>query len=555
MEIMLQAMLVISSKPANHKSQQNSAGAHRAPRALRAGLHRAGCDMFRPDHIREQENKTVGRRSADGDMPGALILGVVLAAALTAASVSAVAAQTPVQTQGNDLCDTGNTEQFSDVASDDYAAAHILCAKALGLAKGTKEGTFNGAARLTRAQMASFLVRLWRDVLGKPCPATPAHAFTDIAGNTHEDNIACLYALGITTGKTATSYAPTSDLTTTQITLFTSRTLTKAKPGACDGITQTGSELQQAAACLTALGIAPSVSEATTKNPATRARMALYLIGAWRHAATPAQPTPTSGFIAITAGSRHSCGVKADNTAICWGDNDYGQTTVPTGRFNTVAATFGSAHTCGIKTDNTAICWGNDDYGQATAPADEFIAVTAGGAHSCGIKTDGTAICWGNDAFERTTVPTAEFNVVTAGLLHSCGIKTDGTAICWGYDNEGQATAPADRFTAITAGWLHSCGIKTDGTAICWGYNGEGQAAAPSGRFTAITAAATHSCGIKTDGTAICWGEDADGKTTAPAGEFTAITVGMYHSCGIKTSGTAICWGRNDNGQADVPVS
>ena len=49
----------------------------------------------------------------------------------------------------------------------------------------------------------------------------------------------------------------------------------------------------------------------------------------------------------LTAGDYHTCGItKADDSARCWGDNSYGQTTVPavSGGWASLAA--GGAYTC-----------------------------------------------------------------------------------------------------------------------------------------------------------------------------------------------------------------
>ena len=35
--------------------------------------------------------------------------------------------------------------------------------------------------------------------------------------------------------------------------------------------------------------------------------------------------TPTGEFTAIAAGFAHSCGIRTDKTATCWGNNEYEQ--------------------------------------------------------------------------------------------------------------------------------------------------------------------------------------------------------------------------------------
>ena len=89
-------------------------------------------------------------------------------------------------------------------------------------------------------------------------------------------------------------------------------------------------------------------------------------------------------------------------------------------------------HTCAIKTDGTLACWGDNDDGQASPPTGTFIAVSAGDYHTCAIKTDGTLACWGWNEYGQATPPTGTFTAVSAGYYHTCAIRTNGTLACWG---------------------------------------------------------------------------------------------------------------------------
>ena len=101
-------------------------------------------------------------------------------------------------------------------------------------------------------------------------------------------------------------------------------------------------------------------------------------------------------FLQVSAGEYHACGVKTDNTVLCWGDSELGATSAPGGAFLQVSA--GSLYTCGVKTDRTITCWGNNKNGQASPPGGTFSQVSTGGDvgayFTCGLRTDGTLVCW-----------------------------------------------------------------------------------------------------------------------------------------------------------------
>ena len=190
------------------------------------------------------------------------------------------------------------------------------------------------------------------------------------------------------------------------------------------------------------------------------------LVDEWLYGAlTATSPEGTGGWSripvplsSVSAGYGHSCGVKTDRTIECWGDNNHGQATPPTGTFTAVSA--GWIHSCGVRTDRTVACWGNNDDGQATPATGTFTAVSAGTWHSCGVRTDRTVACWGAD-WQVHATPTGPFTAVSAGYSHSCGLRTDRTVACWGADYNGQATPPTGTFTAVSAGWNNSCGLRT----------------------------------------------------------------------------------------------
>ena len=91
----------------------------------------------------------------------------------------------------------------------------------------------------------------------------------------------------------------------------------------------------------------------------------------------------------------------------------------------------GGSHTCGVKMDGSVACWGYDNSGQSTPPSGGFQVVSAGGVHTCGVKMDGSVACWGYYDVQSTP-PSGSFRAVSAGGTHTCGVKMDGSVVCWG---------------------------------------------------------------------------------------------------------------------------
>ena len=192
------------------------------------------------------------------------------------------------------LCNSAGTVQFSDVDADDYAAEYILCMRALGLSSGIGHGAYGPELSLTRAQMATFLVRLWKD-LGKTCPASGGVPFTDIDPNSvHYSNIVCIYGLEITVGTTATTYSPSAALSYRQIFIFLSR-LYEAYGNSCPAKADV---TEEATECLVDLNVIPVLGPVgfDIADSVTRADMAVYLIGLWYNLTgkglPPAPPSP-----------------------------------------------------------------------------------------------------------------------------------------------------------------------------------------------------------------------------------------------------------------------
>ncbi|GJG85771.1 hypothetical protein tb265_09520 [Gemmatimonadetes bacterium T265] len=280
-------------------------------------------------------------------------------------------------------------------------------------------------------------------------------------------------------------------------------------------------------------------------------------------------------FTQVSAGFLHTCAVNPDGTVTCWGDNTYGQTTVPAGLTGVTQVDAGDYHTCVVTNAGGVVCWGavgsDVNSGQTTVPTAAQSGVTqvsAGAYHTCAVTVAGTVICWGANDYGQTAVPAGLTGVtqVSAGTSATCAVTAAGGVSCWGYAIGVPADLP--HLTQVSAGRLYACGVTTAGAAVCWGSvyaNDYGEkivpAAAQSG-VTQVGAGYTHSCALTAAGGVVCWGNDNYGETDVPPAAqsgVTQLTVGAYHTCALTAGGTVSCWGYNGNfmggGQLNVPVT
>jgi len=126
-------------------------------------------------------------------------------------------------------CPTGAIPSggFTDTSSTDVA-----CIKYYEITKGTTATTYSPIDKVSRWQMALFLTRMVV-ATGTTLPDGSPQDFADIGGYSSEIQTAInqLKQLGITIGKTATTYAPADFVTREEMALFISRLLKKAVAG------------------------------------------------------------------------------------------------------------------------------------------------------------------------------------------------------------------------------------------------------------------------------------------------------------------------------------
>ena len=333
-----------------------------------------------------------------------------------------------------------------------------------------------------------------------------------------------------------------------------------------------------------------------------------FLVGLTAIPGAQAGTTPKA-FPTISAGDTHTCAIKANAVAACWGNDGARQATVAATLGPVRAVSAGLNHSCfvtGAPGDARAqvkvVCFGDNTQKQATVPGDllSVIKVSAGWNHNCAIKaksTDasGVARCWGANEFGQSTSfpvdigksidgsgnvlnsagaiidPAGKLIDISAGGSHSCAVKVNGTVRCWGSNIYGQKSVPAGLtgVVQVAAGFDFTCALKSDQSVVCWGGNSAARSAVadpitvpddladPATAYGAqLSAGAFHVCLVQGDGKVRCWGAPPNHPQTPPATLLPAATVtagksvSWPHTCTVSTNGTLNCWG--DDAYGDV---
>ena len=179
---------------------------------------------------------------------------------------------------------------FTDVAETSFAYNDVACIYALEVTTGTGATTYSPRDPVTRAQMASFLARLYERLNGAAAPvvATP---FTDVAkGSSASDDVGRIYGLKNTTGTSDTTYSPTAPVTRAQMASFLAR-LYERLNGAAAPVVATpftdvakGSSASDDVGRIYGLKITTGTSDTTYSPtaPVTREQMAKFLANLYR---------------------------------------------------------------------------------------------------------------------------------------------------------------------------------------------------------------------------------------------------------------------------------
>jgi alpha-tubulin suppressor-like RCC1 family protein len=292
----------------------------------------------------------------------------------------------------------------------------------------------------------------------------------------------------------------------------------------------------------------------------------------------------------VSAGAEHTCALKTDGSAYCWGSNQYGQlgTTVT----DTVCVTDGTTYPCANRPTIVATNL-------------KFVSISAGQRHTCAITTTLAAYCWGGndegqvsgaggDGPDLHSVPTTlPWTQISAGFAHTCAVRSDGALYCWGQNDRGQLGTSAltgsgtpirvsitDPIASVSTAQGRTCARTTAGVVYCFGalwvirLNGAEltrsqpapQRISAAAAMASVSIGSFTSCGIDVNGLAYCWeanqrGQIGDGTVqgdTIPTRvatdlQFVQLSAGIVQTCGVTIAGTGYCWGDHSFGELGVP--
>ena len=267
-----------------------------------------------------------------------------------------------------------------------------------------------------------------------------------------------------------------------------------------------------------------------------------------------------------------ACGIHTDGCAECWGYEDWvTDTGCDTGKWcdwgdeyppavpfvaisipnDTYAR--GGYHGCGIDNAGELHCWGKDQSGQATPPSGTAVEVATNTAGSCALDGSGGLTCWGDALYAEPAPVGGAFAGLAGGDSYMGVLDASGTVNVWGYCSAGDSgcTVPSGAFSAISVA-DESCGLRADGTVDCWTpwtepvYEPQLASGTPEGSWTAVCVGGRwgdlFACALDTTGRATCWGDSWNVDDTPGDLSFVDITCGGEFACGLTATGEVACW-------------
>jgi hypothetical protein len=282
-------------------------------------------------------------------------------------------------------------------------------------------------------------------------------------------------------------------------------------------------------------------------------------------------PMQKGPFASVVDGGDFGCGLNAEGALRCWQmepNRPYRLCSnlmptdclqdgaAPLGKYRAVSA--GAGFACVIEDAGSIRCWGNNEDGRATPPSgNDFVSISSRGALSCAMRSAGTIDCWGDlFSIDIKDLPSPVVQVVSSSI-DLCVLTQSGGVDCVGWNAAFKQRVPPGFVPArIASSGEGICGLTKAGVIKCWGNAYMERYPPPPGPYVDAVAGTTNVCALRGDDVVECWGDDwgngagdeqckvteaevtANGKTqtfyvgekpwatftTSPSGTWTAVT-------------------------------
>ncbi len=248
-----------------------------------------------------------------------------------------------------------------------------------------------------------------------------------------------------------------------------------------------------------------------------------------------------------------------DEGVKCWGDNEFGQTLVPTNLKNVTQIAAGNRSVCAV--DESGIhCWGTT-YGRRTPPPSvkNVKQIQIGWSISCVLDDEGVK-CWGSTRITKVPKDLGPVLNIAVGSEHACATLITGKVRCWGpYARSlDQKLSQYEQVISVLSYNYGGCVLTQDGLFCDAHYNAGKISPFYNSPFLSperITANNKEICAITPQGPR-CWGIGTNGITAdlPTLKNVKQIAMSNEHACSLDDDGVK-CWGKNEHQELKVPAA